>query len=34
MEVTRYSPNEYALVRTDNQNQRLPPIRSTDLISK
>jgi hypothetical protein len=34
MEITRYSPTEYSLVRTDNNNQRLPPIRSGDVTLK
>lgn len=34
MEITPYSPTEYALVRTDNNTHRLPPIRSGDVTSK
>ncbi|CAF4042714.1 unnamed protein product [Rotaria sp. Silwood2] len=34
MEVTPYTPTDYSLARTDNNVHRLPPIRSSDLISK
>lgn len=34
MEITPYSPTEYSLVKTDNNTQRLPPIRSGDTVSK
>jgi hypothetical protein len=34
MELTPYSPTEYSLVKADNNAQRLPPIRSGDIVSK
>lgn len=34
MDVTPYEPTDYALVRTEYDPHRLPPIRSGDLVSK
>ena len=34
MEITPFVPSDYALVRADPNGQRLPPIRSGELVSK